>query len=127
VSYPVYPDFGLATIFIYEGHPGGVGITHTGFAMLDEWLGATLRAVATCPCEAGCPSCIQSPKCGNLNEPLDKRAAVVLLTGLLRGGAAASQTAESAAGARSPARGAQPAARAHPPGGRRGPRHRRHR
>ena len=87
VSYPRYPDLGAAAIFIYEGHPGGVGITDTGYAMLDEWLTATLRTIETCPCEAGCPSCIQSPKCGNLNEPLDKRAAIVLLRGLLaRGG-----------------------------------------
>jgi len=114
VSYPAYPDFGLAAIFIYEGHPGGVGITDTGYAMLDEWLGATLRAVETCPCEAGCPSCIQSPKCGNLNEPLDKRAAVVLLRGLLgHRPAGAHQAGAADAGVTE--------------GARRGPRHRRHR
>jgi DEAD/DEAH box helicase domain-containing protein len=111
VSYPLYPDFGAPAIFIYEGHPGGVGITDTGYAMLDEWFAATLRTIETCPCEAGCPSCIQSPKCGNLNEPLDKRAAVVLLRGLLRGGAI-------------PAGSDIHLERT---GGRRGPRHRRHR
>jgi DEAD/DEAH box helicase domain-containing protein len=111
VSYPLYPDLGAPTIFIYEGHPGGVGITDTGYAMLDEWLTATLRTIETCPCEAGCPSCIQSPKCGNLNEPLDKRAAIVLLRGLLA-------REETAPAPRSAAQGT---------GGRRVPRHRRHR
>jgi DEAD/DEAH box helicase domain-containing protein len=85
VSYPVYPELGGAAIFIYEGHPGGVGITEKGYGMLDEWMAATLRTIETCPCEAGCPSCIQSPKCGNMNEPLDKAAAVVILLGLLSG------------------------------------------
>jgi DEAD/DEAH box helicase domain-containing protein len=127
VSYPVYPDFGLATIFIYEGHPGGVGITDTGYAMLDEWLGATLRVVETCPCEAGCPSCIQSPKCGNLNEPLDKRAAIVLLRGLLGRAAPAARTARPGAPRATPGPGAQAPAGGHTTGGRRGPRHRRHR
>jgi DEAD/DEAH box helicase domain-containing protein len=111
VSYPLYPHLGAASIFIYEGHPGGVGITDTGYAMLDEWFAATLRTIETCPCEAGCPSCIQSPKCGNLNEPLDKRAAVVLLRGLLRGGATP----------------AGPDTHLERTGGRHGPRHRRHR
>ena len=111
VSYPLYPDFGAPAIFIYEGHPGGVGITDTGYAMLDEWFAATLRTIETCPCDAGCPSCIQSPKCGNLNEPLDKRAAIVLLRGLLRGGA----------------RPAAPDPHLERAGGRHGPRHRRHR
>jgi len=83
VSYPEYPDTGRATIFIYEGYPGGVGITEKGFELLDGLLTRTLDAIARCPCEAGCPSCIQSPKCGNLNEPLDKRAAVFLLERLL--------------------------------------------
>lgn len=85
VSYPVYPELGRAAIFIYEGHPGGVGITEKGYGMLDEWMAATLRTIETCPCEAGCPSCIQSPKCGNMNEPLDKAAAMVILHGLLSG------------------------------------------
>ncbi|MGH2349103.1 MAG: DEAD/DEAH box helicase [bacterium] len=83
VSYPAYPELGGPAIFIYEGHPGGVGITEKGYALLDDLMYATLDTIAACPCEAGCPSCIQSPKCGNLNEPLDKAAAVVLLRGLL--------------------------------------------
>ncbi|MDQ7820555.1 MAG: DUF1998 domain-containing protein [Armatimonadota bacterium] len=88
VSYPAYPDLGGPTIFIYEGHPGGVGITEKGWELVDRLLQTTLEAIEACPCEAGCPSCIQSPKCGNLNEPLDKAAAVRLLRGLLRGRAA---------------------------------------
>ncbi|HET6781853.1 MAG TPA: Zn-binding domain-containing protein, partial [bacterium] len=83
VSYPMYPELGSAAIFIYEGHPGGVGITEKGFGLLDELMSATLAAIEACPCEAGCPSCIQSPKCGNMNEPLDKAAAILLLRGLL--------------------------------------------
>jgi DEAD/DEAH box helicase domain-containing protein len=83
VSYPRYPELGGPAIFIYEGHPGGVGITEKGYALLDDLMQATLDTIEACPCEAGCPSCIQSPKCGNLNEPLDRAAAVVLLKGLL--------------------------------------------
>lgn len=83
VSYAMYPELGAAAIFIYEGHPGGVGITEKGFGLLDELMKATLEAIERCPCEAGCPSCIQSPKCGNMNEPLDKTAAILLLRGLL--------------------------------------------
>jgi len=84
VSYPFYPDLDAPAIFIYEGHPGGVGITEKGFALLDGLMDATLKVIETCPCEAGCPSCIQSPKCGNLNDPLDKAAAILLLRRLLQ-------------------------------------------
>ena len=83
VSYPQFPETERATVFIYEGYPGGVGITEKGFDLLDELLARTLDAIASCPCEAGCPSCIQSPKCGNLNEPLDKQAALFMLRELL--------------------------------------------
>jgi DEAD/DEAH box helicase domain-containing protein len=83
VSYPAYPDTGEATIFIYDGHRGGVGVAEKGFELLDELLRRTLDAIHSCPCESGCPSCIQSPKCGNLNTPLDKRAAVLVLRRLL--------------------------------------------
>jgi DEAD/DEAH box helicase domain-containing protein len=83
VSYPEHPETGQPTIFIYDGYPGGVGVTEQGFAMLDDLLARTLDAIASCPCEAGCPSCIQSPKCGNMNEPLDKRAAILLLRRLV--------------------------------------------
>ena len=83
VSYPAHPQTGTPAIFIYDGYPGGVGITEKGYALIDALMTATREVIEACPCEAGCPSCIQSPKCGNLNEPLDKRAALMLLEGLL--------------------------------------------
>jgi DEAD/DEAH box helicase domain-containing protein len=83
VSTPFHPDTGNAQIFIYDAYPGGVGIAEKGFEMIAELWSATLKAIEGCPCQDGCPSCIQSPKCGNNNEPLDKKAAVILLRGLL--------------------------------------------
>ena len=83
VSYPRHPETGRPTIFIYDGYPGGVGVTEQGFRLLDDLLARTLDAIEGCPCEAGCPSCVQSPKCGNLNSPLDKHAAELLLRRLL--------------------------------------------
>ncbi|MFC1994828.1 DEAD/DEAH box helicase [Chloroflexota bacterium] len=83
VSTPLHPDTGRAQIFIYDAYPGGVGIAERGFDMIEELWQATLRAIAECPCQEGCPSCIQSPKCGNNNKPLDKEAAKILLEGLL--------------------------------------------
>jgi DEAD/DEAH box helicase domain-containing protein len=70
------------TIFIYDGHPGGVGITRTAFLRFEELCGDALRLIAECGCAKGCPSCVQSPKCGNLNEPLSKAGARLLLEGL---------------------------------------------
>jgi DEAD/DEAH box helicase domain-containing protein len=78
-----HPDTGLPQIFIYDGYPGGVGISEQGFSLLIELWQATLKLLRECPCEDGCPSCIQSPKCGNNNEPLDKRAAILILQLLL--------------------------------------------
>jgi DEAD/DEAH box helicase domain-containing protein len=71
---------GRPTIFIYDGHPGGVGITRAGFERFEALVSDALRLISECPCESGCPSCVQSPKCGNLNEPLSKRGAIELLT-----------------------------------------------
>ena len=79
VSTPFHPDTGRAQIFIYDAHPGGIGIAERGFEMILELWQATLKAVEECPCADGCPSCIQSPKCGNNNQPLDKEAAIMLL------------------------------------------------
>ena len=70
---------GAPTIFVYDGHPGGVGITERGFDRFEGWVEDTVRLLAGCPCSHGCPSCVQSPKCGNLNEPLDKGGALTLL------------------------------------------------
>jgi DEAD/DEAH box helicase domain-containing protein len=74
---------GRPTIFIYDGHTGGVGIAEHGFDVFEGWVEDTARLLARCPCERGCPSCVQSPKCGNLNEPLDKSGALSLLTRML--------------------------------------------
>jgi len=85
VSTPLHPDTGRAQIFIYDAYPGGIGIAEKGFDLAEELWQTTLRAIVECPCQDGCPSCIQSPKCGNNNKPLDKKAAVVLLEDLIRG------------------------------------------
>ena len=83
VSTAMHLDVGSCAIFVYDGAPGGSGIAERGFRSVERWLGATLERVATCPCPRGCPSCVQSPKCGNGNEPLDKRGAVALLAAIL--------------------------------------------
>ncbi|MFD3806178.1 DEAD/DEAH box helicase [Streptomyces sp. NPDC058611] len=83
VSVPLHPDTLLPTVFVYDGHPGGAGFAERAFHTARAWLTATRDAIAACECEAGCPSCIQSPKCGNGNDPLHKRGAVRLLTRLL--------------------------------------------
>jgi DEAD/DEAH box helicase domain-containing protein len=83
LSTPWHPDTDQATIFIYDGYPGGAGIAERGFRSDDQHLRATLAAVAACACAAGCPSCVQSPKCGNGNEPLDKARAIDLLEAVL--------------------------------------------
>lgn len=79
VSTACHPDTGLPTIMIYDGTPGGAGFAERGFAAAAAWLDGTAEAVDRCPCEAGCPACVQSPKCGNGNDPLDKAGAVALL------------------------------------------------
>ena len=83
VSTPFHIDTGRAQIFIYDGYPGGIGIAEKGYEIIHGLWAATLKAIEECPCRDGCPACIQSPKCGNNNEPLDKKAAVILLRGLL--------------------------------------------
>jgi DEAD/DEAH box helicase domain-containing protein len=79
VSTPFHADTGKAQIFIYDAHPGGIGIAEKGYDLVRELWEKTYLAIAECPCTEGCPSCIQSPKCGNNNEPLDKKAAIILL------------------------------------------------
>ncbi|WP_292388227.1 DEAD/DEAH box helicase [Methanosarcina sp. UBA5] len=84
ISTPSHPDLGgKSGIFIYDGHRGGVGYAEKGYDLIEQVLDGTLKAIESCPCESGCPSCIQSPKCGNNNEPLDKHAAIMLLHELL--------------------------------------------
>ena len=86
LSTNVHFQTGRPTVFVYDGHPGGVGIAERGFDAFEGWVGDTARMLAGCPCEAGCPSCVQSPKCGNLNEMLDKAGALGLLRRMLRAG-----------------------------------------
>ncbi len=83
VSIAHHPDTGGATIFIYDGYPGGAGIAELGWEAGEHHLHATLEAVVSCGCVDGCPSCVQSPKCGNGNEPLDKAGAIALLRRIL--------------------------------------------
>jgi DEAD/DEAH box helicase domain-containing protein len=83
LSTSFHPQTGVPTIFIYDGHPGGIGITRTAFQRFEELCADALRLIAECPCTSGCPSCVQSPKCGNLNEPLHKAGAKALLQRLL--------------------------------------------
>ncbi|MFN2518872.1 MAG: DEAD/DEAH box helicase [Jatrophihabitantaceae bacterium] len=79
VSTALHPDTGQPTVFVYDGHAGGAGFAERGFWTIADWLTATRAAIASCECAAGCPSCVQSPKCGNGNDPLDKHGAVHLL------------------------------------------------
>jgi DEAD/DEAH box helicase domain-containing protein len=85
LSTNLHPQTGGATIFIYDGHPGGIGIARTAFARFEELCRDAHRLIAECACATGCPSCIQSPKCGNLNEPLSKAGARLLLERMLAG------------------------------------------
>jgi len=86
VSTPFHPDTGRAEIFIYDAHPGGTGIAEKGFEVIRDLWRETLRLITECPCEDGCPSCVQSPKCGNNNQPLDKLAARTILEVLAQSG-----------------------------------------
>lgn len=83
VSTALHADTGLLTVFVYDGYPGGAGFAERGFRAAEDWLRATRETIAACTCVSGCPSCIQSPKCGNQNNPLDKSGAVLLLDILL--------------------------------------------
>jgi len=86
LSTNVHPQTQRPTVFVYDGHPGGVGITERGFESFEGWAADTARMIEGCPCEQGCPSCVQSPKCGNLNDMLDKAGALELLRRMLRAG-----------------------------------------
>jgi DEAD/DEAH box helicase domain-containing protein len=79
VSTALHPDTGRPTVFVYDGHQGGAGFAERGHEAIADWLAATREAIDSCECAAGCPSCVQSPKCGNGNDPLDKHGAVQLL------------------------------------------------
>ncbi|MCQ1999666.1 DEAD/DEAH box helicase [Arthrobacter zhaoxinii] len=83
VSTALHADTEKPTIFVYDGHPGGAGFAERGYEAARIWLAATRDAIRACECDGGCPSCVQSPKCGNKNNPLDKKGAVTLLNVLL--------------------------------------------
>ncbi len=85
VSTPYLPETGASTIVIYDGYPGGAGVAELGYAAADRHLAATLDVIESCGCRDGCPSCVQSPKCGNGNDPLDKAAAAALIRTILTG------------------------------------------
>ncbi|MDN4521428.1 DUF1998 domain-containing protein [Mycolicibacterium austroafricanum] len=84
VSTAVGPVDGLPTIFVYDGYPGGAGFAARGFRTMDRWWEATASAIEACECPSGCPSCVQSPKCGNGNDPLDKDGAILVLRMVVR-------------------------------------------
>jgi DEAD/DEAH box helicase domain-containing protein len=83
LSTNLHPQTGGPTIFIYDGHPGGIGINRRGYLAFEALVDDAHRLVSECPCEKGCPSCVQSPKCGNLNEPLSKLGAAQLMGRML--------------------------------------------
>ena len=83
LSTPLHPDTGLASVFVYDGVPGGVGIAQIGYEQAAEWWAATRDLLRDCSCAEGCPSCVQSPKCGNGNQVLNKDGARLLADVLL--------------------------------------------
>jgi DEAD/DEAH box helicase domain-containing protein len=86
LSTNVHFQTGRPTIFIYDGYPGGVGLARRGYEEFEALVRDAARLVGECPCRDGCPSCVQSPKCGNLNEPLHKAGALELMHGMLESG-----------------------------------------
>ncbi len=91
LSTNVHFQTGTPTIFIYDGHPGGVGIARRGYEEFERLVGDAARLVGECPCAEGCPSCVQSPKCGNLNEPLHKAGSLQLMEDMINSIAAAAR------------------------------------
>ena len=86
ISTPLHPDTGRPQVFIHDGLPGGVGIAEHGYDIIERLWEATLDVISECVCESGCPGCIQSPKCGSNNQPLDKGVAAMVLRDILGGG-----------------------------------------
>lgn len=79
LSYTIYPSLGKPVIFIYDGYEGGVGLTKRAFDVIEEWFKTALTIIKECPCEEGCPSCVQDPQCGSANQPLNKEGAIFLI------------------------------------------------
>jgi DEAD/DEAH box helicase domain-containing protein len=90
LSTNLHLDTRAPTVFVYDGHAGGVGIAERGFEQFEGWVADTVKLLEGCPCERGCPSCVQSPKCGNLNDMLDKAGALTFLSRLVDFGASRS-------------------------------------
>ncbi|MCB2182253.1 MAG: DEAD/DEAH box helicase [Desulfobulbaceae bacterium] len=86
ISYPFHPQLQVSAIFIYDGYPGGVGLSRQAYGRIRELLQASMQTIERCSCETGCPSCVHSPKCGSGNRPIDKVVALAVLHGLLEGG-----------------------------------------
>jgi DEAD/DEAH box helicase domain-containing protein len=107
LSTVAHQDTEAPTVFVYDGHPGGAGFAERAFHSAGSWLHATREAVATCGCDAGCPSCVQSPKCGNGNDPLTKDGAVRVLATVLAALAPISATHDSPPPAPDPERAAR--------------------
>jgi len=91
IAHPFHEQLSKAAVFIYDGYPGGVGLTRKAFEKIDELLRLTQKTIGDCPCEIGCPSCVHSPKCGSGNRPIDKQSALEILTALLSSKTAASE------------------------------------
>ena len=83
ISCPIHDQTEQATVFIYDGYPGGVGLAQEAYEKIDELLAQTNTTVESCPCQTGCPSCVHSPKCGSGNRPIDKKACLILLSKIL--------------------------------------------
>ena len=96
LSTAMHPQTGAPTVFVHDGHAGGAGFAERGYRAGRDWLEATLAVIEGCGCASGCPSCVQSPKCGNNNEPLDKAGAAVVLRLLLEAAPQAPSTADPA-------------------------------
>ncbi len=107
ISYPLHPQLERPAIFLYDGVPGGAGLARQAFEQIETLLARTREHVSACPCQEGCPACIQSPKCGNGNKPLDKAAALRVLDTVLSG--AEGEALWRAAAPRAPAPGELPA------------------
>jgi len=85
ISTPVHPDTGKPQVFIHDGQPGGIGLAELGYDQIEELWNITLKVIQECNCEDGCPGCIQSPKCGSNNMPLDKEVAGTILQEIITG------------------------------------------
>jgi len=82
----MHPETGRPLVFVYDGYEGGIGLSEKAYSLFEEISTHALQLVQECPCETGCPACIFSPKCGNDNQPLDKRATVTILKSLCPSG-----------------------------------------